>query len=229
MDEWWSYRPSDLLMFSPAIYWRLFESLNQQAWVPPVLLAGSGLATWVWSLRRPDFPAVRWWTVWLALAWAWVAWAFFWQRWAPIYTAAPTFALLFALQAAGLLLLACVPGLNWAGAGPRRRVGGLLAVWAVAGHPLLVWVFDRPGAQAEWLALAPDPTALATLAWLLLIDGRGHGFVRPLQRLLWVWPLLWCATTSLTLWTLGERQAWVVAAWGLLAGAVAWRFAPERS
>ena len=26
--EWWTYHPSNFLMFSPRIYWRLFESIN---------------------------------------------------------------------------------------------------------------------------------------------------------------------------------------------------------
>ena len=38
MSEWWTYRPSDFLMFAPDTYWRLFE-LHNAAWWPLGLLA----------------------------------------------------------------------------------------------------------------------------------------------------------------------------------------------
>jgi hypothetical protein len=148
----------------------------------------------------------------MALAWLWVAWAFFWQRFAPINTAAEAFAWMFLVQAFGFGLLALSPGLRWAsGLNGRTRIGLALGAWALIGHPALVWVFGRPEIQAEWLGLAPDPTAIGALALLLLLDAS-----RPLSRVLWhalwIFPLAWCAITSLTLWTLGEAQAWVVLA-----------------
>ena len=38
----------------------------------------------------------------------------------------------------------------------------------VLGHPLLAPALGRPWLQAELLALAPDPSAIATLGFLLL-------------------------------------------------------------
>lgn len=233
MDEWWSYRPSDLLMFSPAIYWRLFESLNQQFWALPMGLAIAALVvSWRYA-RGTDRSRVRWARAMvglLALAWVGVAWAFFWQRFAPIYTAAPAFAWLFVAQGLGLMALALAPGLRWARRHSTRHVAGLvLAAWAVAGHPALAGLSGRPWVQAEWLALAPDPTALATLALLLLAEESRHRFTRAWQRLLWVPPLLWCAATSLTLWTLGEAQAWVVAVLAALALLAATKQSPARA
>ncbi len=29
MQEWWSYRPGDFLLFSPRTYWRLFQLANE--------------------------------------------------------------------------------------------------------------------------------------------------------------------------------------------------------
>ena len=101
----------------------------------------------------------------------------------------------------------------------------------LARHPLPGWarevaaVFGRPGMQAEWLALAPDPTALATLTLLLLLDVGGHRFTRVWQRVLWVPPLLWCVAASLTLRTLGEAQAGLIAVLAVLA----WLTAAGRS
>lgn len=32
MSEWWTYRLSDFLMFSPATYWRMVERYNREVW-----------------------------------------------------------------------------------------------------------------------------------------------------------------------------------------------------
>lgn len=230
MDAWWTYRPADLLMFSPSIYWRLFESLNRQAWpwglALLTLLAGV-VVLGVWRARAGSAPSrdrahhpgsARAVVALMAMAWAGVAWVFFWQRFAPISTAAEAFALGFVGQAMGLALLALSPGLRWTTSLSLRTGTGLaLAAWALIGHPALAAVFDRPMAQAEWPGLAPDPTVLATLAVLLLLDAPRHAFARVVQRALWVVPMLWCAITGVTLWTLGEPQAVVVALLAALA------------
>ena len=44
MSEWWTYRPSDFLMFSPRIYWRLFASINESFWPAQPVLIVAGLA-----------------------------------------------------------------------------------------------------------------------------------------------------------------------------------------
>jgi hypothetical protein len=236
MDAWWSYRPSDLLMFSPAIYWRLFESLNRQAlpFAVALLVAGLGIGWW-WArtaarsdagsardLTLARAASARGATTLMALAWLWVAWAFFWRRFAPINTAADAFAWMFLGRALGLVGLALSPGLRWASVRDGRAwVGWALGAWALIGHPALAWAFGRLGTQAEWFGLAPDPTAIGALALLLLLDAPSP-MSRVLWRALWILPLVWCAITSLTLWTLGEAQAWVVLALaGVALGAVA--------
>ena len=245
MDAWWSYRPSDLLMFSPTIYWRLFDSLNRQAWPFLVVLLALAVLVGFWWARtarsvqtREDVRAdlapthdearagsARGAAALMALAWLGVAWAFFWQRFAAINTAAETFAWMFLVQAFGFGLLALSTGLRWASALSLRTVCGLaLGAWAVIGHPALALLLGRPMLQAEWLGLAPDPTALAALALLLLLDAPMHPFTRALQRALWLLPLLWCAITSLTLRTLGEPQAGIVLVLaGVALGAAALR------
>ena len=44
MAEWWTYRPEDFLLFSPRVYWRLFELHNAAVWpvqVPALLLGAA--------------------------------------------------------------------------------------------------------------------------------------------------------------------------------------------
>ena len=214
MSEWWTYRPSDFLMFAPRLYWRLFESLNLAWWPLPVLLPIVG---WAWLLhlrRRGREAAPRVQALVLGLLWLFVAWAFLWQRYAPINWAAEVFAAAFALQGLGLLLRAA---LGWSPPGQsalRRRVGSGLLMWALLAHPLLASLDGRPWHQAEVFGLAPDPTAIGTLGWLLLFGG---------SPLLWVVPLLWCAVTAATLATMGSAQALVPLAAALLALAAACR------
>ena len=51
MSEWWTYRLSDLLLFSPQTYYRLFELYNAAIWPAQVLAIALGLA--VVALGRP--------------------------------------------------------------------------------------------------------------------------------------------------------------------------------
>jgi hypothetical protein len=216
MSEWCSYRPADLLMFAPRIYWRLFESINAAVWPAQLLLVGAALAWLLWFVRRGAEAAPRASAVALALCWLFVAWAFLLQRYAPINWAAEAFALGFALQALGLLALLGGGPLQ-ASAQPRRRAVGLgLLLWALLGHPLLAGLAARPWTQAEVFGVAPDPTAIGTLGWLLLLQGCGAG-ARRLLRGLWLLPLAWCAISAATLATMGAWQALVPLAAATLA------------
>jgi hypothetical protein len=218
MSEWWSYRPSDLLMFSPRIYWRLFEAMNQAAWPLQLPIVGAALGWWLHASRGAP-AGLRVSAAALALAWAGVGWCFLAQRYAPINWAAHAFAVAFGVQAAGLMMSMGVH-LQWQPAGRRRHVGSALMLWALLMHPLLAWADARPWQQAEVFGFAPDPTAIATLGWLLWL-GAGDVRARLLLRALWVVPLVWCAVSTATLWTMGAAQAVVPAAAALLALAAA--------
>ncbi len=226
MSEWWSwfssYRPSDFLMFSPRIYWRLFESLNVQAWPAQPLIVGAALAWTNWGARQAGaFGAA---TARIALfgsACAWVAsaWLFFAQRYAPINWAAAYATPAFALQALGLLALAAFGGVRGQGDPMRHRIGLAMLLWALLAHPLLAGATGRPWLQAEVFGLAPDPTAIGTLGLLLLLRGETVA-ARAGLRVLWLLPWLWCVISATTLWTMGSALGWapiVAAALGLLA------------
>lgn len=217
MSEWWTYRPSDFLMFAPRTYWRLFE-LHNEAWWPlqPLLvLAGLGWLAWLWWRWRPGSTAphtgatvLRAGAAALAIASAFVGWSFMLQRYAPINWAAPALAMGFLAQGLGLAWLATRRDLNAALSVVRGRIGTLLVGFALLGQPLLAPAFGRPWTQAEVLALAPDPTAIATLG-VLLSCGAEHPLTHALLRLLWALTLLQCAISAATLLTMGSPQGWV--------------------
>ena len=167
MSEWWSYRPSDFLMFSPRIYWRLFASINEAFWPAQPALIALGLA-WLARARAQRLAAGA-----LAVTSAVVAWAFLWQRFTPINWPAQYFALAFALQVVVLSTLTVGGGLHASELAWRRRTGITLIAWALLGHPLLAPAFGRPWTEAEVFGLAPDPTAIATLGWLLVVEAGG--------------------------------------------------------
>lgn len=223
--EWSTYRPSDFLMFSPRIYWRLFESLNEAWWPAQLLLVGAPLAWLAWRQRLVGEHAGlarRGAALFLALCWWLVAWDFLRQRFAPINWAANSVAIAFALQGGMLLALAwtgCVPAEKPTA---RHRIGSGLVLWALLGHPWLAPVVGRPWLQAEVFGLAPDPTAIGTLGVLLLLEARTRA-ARWVLRALWLVPMLWCALSAVTLATMDSPQAWVMLAAMLLAVAGARR------
>jgi hypothetical protein len=98
-----------------------------------------------------------------------------------------------------------------------RRVGLGVFLFALVAQPLIgPLLIGRPWTQAEIFGIAPDPTAVATLGLIAAAD-------RPLWHLYAV-PLLWCAISGATLWTMGSPDALVLPAAALLAIAlVAWK------
>lgn len=194
MSEWWTYRLSDFLMFSAATYWRLVERYNRELWpLHLAMLAGAALLLWLLAARRPGADRIM--AAGLAGIWLWVGWAFHAQRYATINWAAGYFAWAFAAQAA-LLLLACAFLSRAAAPAARSRIAGLvLATAAVFAYPLAALVAGRPWHQAEVFGVAPDPTALATIGFVL-----AAGWAR--RWWLHVIPAFWLAMGWLTLWML---------------------------
>ena len=191
MQEWWSYRPEDFLLFSPRTYWRLFQLENETLWPLqiPVLLIGAAILA---MLLRPRawtdrvIPAV------LAAAWLSVSVGFLWMHYAPINWAAIYFVPVFVGE--GLIVL-------WLG-----TVRGRLAFAAergVAGAPADRARRRTTATSGGIVGIAPDPTAIATLA-LLSLAPRRTGTL-PLIIL----PIIWCLASALTLRTMGASEGWI--------------------
>jgi len=222
VPEWWTYRLSDFLMFSPRTWQRLFELYNEEVWPAHVLALGLGVAMGVVALRARAWAAMAVFAG-LALAWAWVAWAFHWQRYATINWAATWFASAFAAQAVLMLLVAAAQAATRGAAAvapwPSARVGvhrgGALLLFALFVQPIVGVALGRPWPQAELFGIAPDPTVSATLGLLLMLQ--------PAHRLprwawaLWPVPLLWCVVSGATAWAMDAPDAWLMPAVALAA------------
>jgi len=218
MSEWWTYRPSDFLMFAPRTWWRLFE-LQNAAWWPAqavfVLLA-LVLVVGLWGRHAPSLRAG---VFGCALAVAFVAHAFLWQRYAPINGVAGGFAWGFGVHAAGLLALAVRHTVRATADPARWRIGLGLLLWAALAHPLLPLAVGRPWVHAEVIGLAPDPTVIATLGLLIGIDAGARALLWALRA----GAMAWLLVSAATLATMGSVLAVVPLAAVLLACVALWR------
>lgn len=190
MSEWWSYRLSDFLLFSPRTYYRLFELYNLDFWPLHLVFLALGAALCVVAKQGQARAA------WLMLAscWFWVAWAFHLQRYATINWAAPMFAMAFAIEGALLVAAAlAAPSRALSSSSWTRWLGFALLLLSLVVHPLLGVVQGRPWVQAEVFGMAPDPTALGSVGVLLMLAPR-----LPWSLLLWPIPLLWCLIGAAT-------------------------------
>jgi len=144
----------------------------------------------------------------LAAAFLWISWAYFFERYQTINWSARYFALGFIAQA--VLLGFVGPSKRKLFLRPtrmRRRIGLALFFFALVLQPLIgPLLLERPWPQAEIFGMTPDPTMVATLgALLILLRGRALALAMAL-------PLVWCAISYLTLWTMGSPDAWVMLA-----------------
>jgi len=201
MSEWLSYSLEDFLMFSPRVYWRLFELHNRSVWPAQGIALFLGIAGLAFLLRpRP-------WSDWLiatglGLAWAWVAWSFLWLRYATINWAIAYVAPIFALEALVLILVKSTAArpLFALDRGVPACIGLALYLYALVFHPLVPLIEGRSLWSAEVFAIAPDPTAIATLGLVAMAPRREIALIG-------IIPATWCLASWATLHTMDSSLA----------------------
>ena len=217
MEDWLTYRLSDLLLFSPRTYYRLFELHNRALWPAHLAFLGAGASILVLLRRSTPWSSTAI-LVLLSACWVFVAWAYHLERYATINWAARYFAAAFAVQA--LLML-------WHGLGRRRllfawprsgveRAAFGLTLFALFVEPLIGPLVGRDWTQLEVFGATADPTVIATVGLLPMASPR------PPRHLLIV-PVLWCAISGATLWAMGQPDALVVPIAGLIGTTLALR------
>ena len=185
MSEWWTYRPSDFLLFSSQAYYRLFELYNSDIWPMQLLAIAFGIAILALILRKPPWQG-RAVTAILASFWIWIAWFYHIKHYSTINWAATYFAIGFAIQAALLLWIGVFRArLVFFPANRTLNLAGIsIYVFALLALPTISPLFGRQWTQAEILGICPDPTVIATLGLQLLTTGRTF------WELLFI-PILW--------------------------------------
>jgi hypothetical protein len=192
MNGWQTYRLEDFIPFTPDIYWRLLERINEAFWPLHVLAVAIGLTALLLALRGNKRVALAL----LAPAWLTSGIIFHWTYYAELNWAAPWFGWAFIAQAALLLAVALFAGSSRThepSKGLSNWIGATVAMASLLGYPLIAATIGPGPSQAETYGLHPDPTAIATLGVLLILL-RGPSF-----WLASVIPILWCVIGSLTL------------------------------
>lgn len=226
MSDWQSYRLEDFIPFSPEVYFRLVERINEAWWPLQFLALGLGLAALAAAWRG----RVRVALVLLAPAWAASGIVFHLQRYAELNWAADYFGGAFLVQSALLL------GLGLFGRAPERPpgrspmawVGAAITLFGLVGYPLIASVGGHGWSRSEVFASHPDPTAAVSLGIALLVLTVHRAWLATLL------PLAWMLVSILTLVALQVAWAWVPALVALvtLVGivvAVVGRRVPHRS
>lgn len=233
MGEWSTYSLDDFLMFSPRAWYRMLE-LHHRAWWPLQVVAAMLGAGLLWAIHRRHAAALRLALVLAGTGLLFVAWVFHGGPHASINLAAPYYAVAFGVEGVLLVGLALLRSdLALVRSDGLAGLAVALLALSLLLYPALAPVWARPLAQAEWFALAPDPTMLAALAVLLLVLCGGHGLRHPR----WTWmvlsllPLSWCAVTGTTARVLGAPDWWLMPSAALLVCLVAaWQVArPPRA
>ncbi len=205
MNVWHTYRLEDFVPFTPDIYWRLLERINEAFWPLHVLAVAIGLTALLLALRGNQRMALAL----LAPAWLTSGIIFHFTYYAELNWAAPWFAWGFIAQAALLLALAFFAGSSRT-QGPSKGlstgIGATVAVVSLLAYPLIAATIGPGLSHAETYGLYPDPTAIATLGVLLILL-RGPSFW--LASLI---PFLWCVIGSLTLIAIDATGALIPAA-----------------
>jgi hypothetical protein len=215
MSEWWTYRLSSFLLFSPRTYHRLFELYNAAIFPAQALVLGLGLSIPAWirrgsEARRRAIPAI------LAACWLFIAIVFLALRYAAINFAAVYVAWAFGVEAALLAWVGIARGgleFDWPSE-PFSRAGMVLFAFALVVEPCIGRALGRGWNQVELFGVAPDPTAVGTLGILLVARGRG-------RWVLMVVPVTWCLTTGAFLSAMEAPDAWVAPLAAVLAAALA--------
>lgn len=219
------YRLTDLLMFSPNIYYRMLERYNYDIWPLQILALGLGFLLLRLMLRKKGLNQRIAGAV-LAIGWLWSGLVYNYLNFGPINWIAGYVAVAYVVE--GLLLFAW----GYRSAAPadpedemasetmarnrqaesgfagsfRQLVGVVLVAAAVVGYPFLYLVTGEDWETAQIFLTSPGPTMVATLGLLLTLR-------HSLTTAFWlsVIPLLALLVDLLTFYALGSVE-WVVLA-----------------
>jgi len=192
MDLWLSYSLHDFLIFSPDAYFRLYELSNLLLWpfhIPLIILSLIAL----YMLRLRHLLVQKALLVWLAIIWLFVGFWFLRTFYSQINTLAHPLSYLFFCQAALLVLSVFITRTveQESHVTIRTISGWVIILYAYFIHPVTAIYWDRSFTGIEIFAVAPDPTSIGTLGFLMLLRTRGYLY-------LMIIPCIWLTFSILT-------------------------------
>lgn len=199
MSDWQTYRLEDFIPFTPEVYWRLIERINETFWPLHVLTVALGITALILALRgHPRITLIL-----LAPTWLTSGIIFHLTYYAELNWAAPYFGWAFIAQAVVLLAIAVftkADNTNEISNSVATWIGATIAILGLLVYPLIAPTLGPGPTHAETYGLHPDPTVIATLGFLLIALQRSSAWLAiPI-------PLLWCLISTLTL--TGLDSAW---------------------
>jgi hypothetical protein len=199
-----------MIPITAEVLYSLYGSHNEDTW--PMALIGYGLCVLALALAiRPFGASSRIIAAIIAAFWAWNGGVFHIGTFAALNWGAWIFGAVFILEGARWLWLAAGrQGLRFHfQADPGGYAGLGLMAFALA-YPFIDLATGHPWPQAQAPGTLPAPTVLATMAMLVMSQGRG-------ARRLAIIPVAWALTVGAAAVTLGIWQDVAVA---VFAGAV---------
>ena len=192
MQAWLTYSLHDLLIFSEEAYFRIHELANQALWPFQIPLLVTAFLL-IWLVRSKHKYARNIILLWLSVIWLFVGLWFVNGFYSQINTLAKPLSYLFIFESFILALSAFIVPRNTShtAAGWMTVAGWLLLIYAYFVHPLSGLLWGRILIGLEFVGVAPDPTALATIGFLVLLRPKGYW-------LLMLIPLIWIVLTILT-------------------------------
>jgi len=194
MGELTSYRLSDFILFSQTAYYRQFEFYNRDIWPLHGVAIVFALMVFYAVWKKPVW-AGRGIALLLVVSWVWVALAFLYQRFYQIHVVADWYAFGFILQSGLIAWYGVIKNqfILFVASRLRVKIGSSLLFIALVFYPFIAILSGRSWMQFEMFALAPDPTALATLAVLIFYK---------VPIVLYAVPIIWTLLSVMTLFAL---------------------------
>jgi len=204
-----SFSLRDLLIFSPESYFKLFELSNKALWPFHIVLGLLAIAALVLLYKRQRFTS-KLIFIWLGLVWTFVGYWYFGFYYSQINTYAHIISVAFWAEACLLFIYAfyanhesintlvtSIPSTSltptktsnkkW-----RLLMGGALIFYGLLVHPIVsLSIWNQTLSRLELFSIAPDPTAIATVGFILLLPVRGY-------LLLIAIPCLWLLFSIMT-------------------------------
>ena len=202
-----SYSLRDLLIFSPESYFKLFELSNKALWPFHIVFGLLAIAALVLLYKRQRLTSQLIF-IWLGLVWAFVAYWYFIIYYSQITPYAHTMSYVFWAESCLLFITAFYAShepINTSVVSSSLSItskklykkwqllmGGGLIFYGLLIHPIVsVSIWDQSLSRLELFSVAPDPTAIVTIGFILLLPVRGY-------LLLIAIPCLWLLFSIMT-------------------------------